>query len=92
MNRSSNFVGLIAKLIRLLKQYVIEDLPTLKKWTSDLISEEAMTSLDSRKMEDLESFFAGVHSLCSQEMRQALISEILWEKFKQSKRGNVKTL
>jgi hypothetical protein len=69
LNRSSNFVGLVASLIRLLKQYVIEDLPTLKKWTSDIMSEEAMTSLDPQKIEDVESLFAAVHSLCSQEMK-----------------------
>lgn len=51
-----------------------------------------MTSLDPQKIVDVESLFVAVHSLCSQQMKQALISDIVWEKFKQSKRGNVKTL
>ena len=86
MNRSKNFLGINAKVIMFLKSYKIEDMETLKKWTTDVLSDEVLMSLDQK--EEVTQFVTSVFGICSEshDMKQALIMDILIEKFKQTKR------
>ena len=88
MNRSSAFVRVNAGVIELLKGYAIEDMGTLTSWTTDLLSDELLMSLEDK--EAVVKFLIGVHAICSEahNMKQALINDVLLEKFKASKRGN----
>lgn len=88
MNRSSAFVRVNAGVIELLKGYSIEDMGTLTSWTTGLLSDELLMSLEDK--EAVVKFLLGVHAICSEahNMKQALINDVLLEKFKASKRGN----
>ena len=87
MNRSKNFIGINAKLIMFLKNYKIEKKEILGKWTTDLLSDDQLLSLE--QAEQLKDFVTSVFGICSEphDMKQALIMDILVEKFKQTKRG-----
>lgn len=88
MNRSSAFVRVNAGVIELLKGYSIEDMGTLASWTTELLSDELLMSLEDK--DAVVKFLLGVHAICSEahNMKQALINDVLLEKFKASKRGN----
>ena len=70
-----------------LKNYKIEKKEILRKWTTDLLSDEQLLSLEQG--EQLKDFITSVFGICSEphDMKQALIMDILIEKFKQTKRG-----
>jgi len=87
MNRSKNFVAINAQLIMCLKNYKIEDLETLKKWTTELLGDETLMSLE--KKDEVTMYMVGVNGLCSEThgMKAALVMDILVDQFKQSKRG-----
>ena len=86
MNRSKNFMGINATVIMFLKSYKIEDMETLTKWTTDVLPDQLLLSLDQK--EEVTRFVTRVFGICSEshDMKQALITDILIEKFKQSKR------
>ena len=87
MNRSKKFVSVIAELIMFMKSYEIENIETLRKWTTDLLSDELLMSIEQK--DELVGFIKSVHSICSEahDMKQALIMDVLIHKFKQTKRG-----
>lgn len=64
MNRSKNFVAVNAKLIMFLKAYEIESLETLRKWTTDLLSDELLMSIEQK--DELVCFIKSVHGICSE--------------------------
>lgn len=87
-NRSSKFLAVNAKAIGCLRKYQIEDKETLLKWTSGLLSDEVLMSLEQK--ESVKEFLKNVFKLCSGEkgMKLALVNDLLLQKFKDSKRGN----
>lgn len=87
MNRSKNFVAINGKLIMFLKSYEIETIETLRKWTTDLLSDELLMSIEQKT--ELVGFIKSVHGICSEshDMKQALIMDVLIKKFKETKKG-----
>jgi hypothetical protein len=64
MNRSSRFVTVNAKLIMFLKSYEITTLETLRKWTTGLLTDELLMSIDQKT--ELVAFIKSVHGTCSE--------------------------
>ena len=89
MNRTTHFVRVIALLLEGLRAYQIEQLETLRRWTTDLVPDELLGTGSSELRKDLVRFVKAVHGVCSEahDMRRALIMDVLVEKFKQTKRG-----
>jgi len=77
-------------VIQFMRAYQIENEETLRKWTTDLITDDHLMTLNDRS--DLIAFLKAVHDICSDkkehDMKHALF-EILLNKFKQSKRGGI---
>ena len=89
MNRTRQFVRVVALLLQGLKAYQIEDLDTLKRWTTELVPDELATECGGELAEDIVLYMKAVHAMCSEahDMKRALIMDILVDKFKQTKRG-----
>jgi hypothetical protein len=87
MNRSKNFVGVSAGVIQFMKAYTIDDIEALKRWTIELLPDDLLMSLDEK--EPVMQYIKAVYSICSgtKQMKEALVSDVLIEKFKASKRG-----
>lgn len=87
MNRSKKFVTVNAELIMFMKNYEIQNMETLRKWTTELLSDELLMSIEQK--DELVSFIKSVHGICSEphDMKQALIMDVLIDKFKQTKKG-----
>jgi len=64
MNRSSRFVTVTAKLIMFFKSYEITTLETLRKWTTGLLTDELLMSIDQKT--ELVAFIESVHGICSE--------------------------
>ena len=85
MNRSKNFLSIVANLIAFLQNFKIEDIETLNWWTTGLIPNETLMS--GEKQKEIYIYYQAVMGRCSLDMKQALIKDILFEIFKQTKRG-----
>ena len=48
MNRSKNFVGVSAGVIQFIKTYSIENIESLKKWTTELLNDDLLMSLQEK--------------------------------------------
>jgi len=88
MNRTKNFVGVIARVLQGFEAYQIEDLESLKAWTG-ILKDDLLLDAGPEHEGDVRLYLRGVHQMCSEahDMRQALIMEVLVDKFKQTKRG-----
>ena len=84
MNRTKQFVRVIALILQGFKAYKIEDLPTLKVWTTELLSEEVYLEGSGSLGEDVVLYMKAVYCMCSEthNMKQALIMDVLVDKFK----------
>ena len=81
MNRSSRFVTVNAKLIMFLKSYEITTLETLRKWTTGLLTDELLMSIDQKT--ELVAFIKSVHGICSESHDMKCLQETL-DKFEEA--------
>ena len=80
MNRSSKFIGVVASVISQLTSYT---LTSLEKWTTQLLSDESLFSLE--RQSSVKFFLASVFELCrSEELKTAFAKSFLMGKFNES--------
>lgn len=89
MNRSPQSVGILALLLGGLQAYQIEDLATLKTWTTSMLPEDLLFDGQGPQGGEVVQYLKEVHRLCSAKhgMKRALVLDVLLDQFRQTKRG-----
>ena len=91
MNRTKAFMGVIARLLSGLKTYKIEDLATLKSWTTELLPENLLNSPEETQAKGVRDYLVAVHGICSGKhgVKKSLLNEVFAEQYKQTLRGPI---